>query len=117
MLILGAAIAFKTVVSLSHSAEILANWVLTISENPLFLLFLINILLFIVSMFLDAGPAIIILGPILGSIFINFGIDPIHFAIIMSVNLTVGLATLPMGPVLFVASSVSAEWSGTGRRL
>jgi len=75
----------------------------------LMLLFLINLLLFIVGMFLDAGPAIIILGPILGPIFINLGIDPVHFAIIMSVNLTVGLATPPMGLVLFVASSVSGE--------
>ncbi|MBD5771758.1 TRAP transporter large permease [Marinomonas colpomeniae] len=109
LLLVGSAIAFKTVVSLSHSAEILAEWVLTISENPLILLFLINILLFIVGMFLDAGPAIIILGPILGPIFISLGIDPVHFAIIMSVNLTVGLATPPMGLVLFVASSVSGE--------
>ncbi|CUB04277.1 TRAP transporter large permease [Marinomonas fungiae] len=109
LLLVGSAIAFKTVVSLSHSAEMLAGWVLTISENPLMLLFLINILLFIVGMFLDAGPAIIILGPILGPIFINLGIDPVHFAIIMSVNLTVGLATPPMGLVLFVASSVSGE--------
>jgi TRAP-type C4-dicarboxylate transport system permease large subunit len=60
-------------------------------------------------MFLDAGPAIIILGPILGPVFIDLGVDPIHFAIIMSVNLTVGLATPPMGLVLFVASSVSGE--------
>ncbi|MEL0636486.1 TRAP transporter large permease [Marinomonas sp. TI.3.20] len=109
LLLVGSAIAFKTVVSLSHSAEILANWVLTMSDNPLMLLFLINILLFVVGMFLDAGPAIIILGPILGPIFVNLGVDPIHFAIIMSVNLTVGLATPPMGLVLFVASSVSGE--------
>jgi TRAP-type C4-dicarboxylate transport system permease large subunit len=60
-------------------------------------------------MFLDAGPAIIILGPILGPIFVDLGIHPVHFAIIMSVNLTVGLATPPMGLVLFVASSVSGE--------
>ncbi len=107
LLLVGAAIAFKTVVSLSHSAEQLATWVLSISDNPLILLFLINILLFIIGMFLDAGPAIIILGPILAPVFINIGVDPIHFAIIMSVNLTVGLATPPMGLVLFVASSVS----------
>ena len=60
-------------------------------------------------MFLDAGPAIIILGPILGPIFTDLGVDSIHFAIIMSVNLTVGLATPPMGLVLFVASAVSKE--------
>ncbi len=109
LLLVGAAMAFKTVVSLSHVAEQLAEWIITLSDNPLLLLFLINILLFIVGMFLDAGPAIIILGPILGPIFINLGVDPIHFAIIMSVNLTVGLATPPMGLVLFVASSVSGE--------
>ena len=109
LLLVGAAIAFKTVVSLSHAAESLADLFLSVSENPLILLFMINILLFIVGMFLDAGPAIIILGPILAPVFISLGVDPVHFAIIMSVNLTVGLATPPMGLVLFVASSVSGE--------
>jgi tripartite ATP-independent transporter DctM subunit len=109
LLLVGAAMAFKTVVSLSHTPEILAEFVLSLSENPLVLLFLINLLLFVVGMFLDAGPAIIILGPILGPIFVEMRVDPIHFAIIMSVNLTVGLATPPMGLVLFVASSVSGE--------
>jgi len=109
LLLVGAAMAFKTVVSLSHLPETLAAFILSLSDNPLVLLFLINILLFIVGMFLDAGPAIIILGPILAPIFIALGVDPVHFAIIMSVNLTVGLATPPMGLVLFVASSVSGE--------
>jgi tripartite ATP-independent transporter DctM subunit len=109
LLLVGAALAFKTVVSLSRAPETMAGFVLGLSDNPLVLLFLINLLLFIVGMFLDAGPAIIILGPILGPIFVDLGVDPIHFAIIMSVNLTVGLATPPMGLVLFVASSVSGE--------
>ena len=109
LLLVGAAVAFKTVVSLSHAPEIMAEFILGLSSNPLMLLFLINILLFIVGMFLDAGPAIIILGPILGPIFVDIGVHPVHFAIIMSVNLTVGLATPPMGLVLFVASSVSGE--------
>jgi len=109
LLLVGAAMAFKTVVSLSHAPEQLAEFILGLSENPLILLFLINLLLFVVGMFLDAGPAIIILGPILGPIFVSLGVDPVHFAIIMSVNLTVGLATPPMGLVLFVASSVSGE--------
>ncbi len=109
LLLVGAAMAFKTVVSLSYAPQILADFILGLSENPLILLFLINILLFIVGMFLDAGPAIIILGPILGPIFVEMGVHPVHFAIIMSVNLTVGLATPPMGLVLFVASSVANE--------
>ena len=109
LLLVGAAVAFKTVVSLSHAPEILTDAILGLSDDPLILLLLINLLLFVVGMFLDAGPAIIILGPILGPIFTGLGIDPIHFAIIMSVNLTVGLATPPMGLVLFVASTVSGE--------
>ena len=109
LLLVGAAVAFKTVVSLSHAPEHLASAILDMSKDPLILLFLINILLFIVGMFLDAGPAIIILGPILAPIFVEIGVHPVHFAIIMSVNLTVGLATPPMGLVLFVASSVSGE--------
>lgn len=109
LLLVGAAMAFKTVVSLSYAPQILADYILSLSENPLILLFLINLLLFIVGMFLDAGPAIIILGPILGPIFVDLGVHPVHFAIIMSVNLTVGLATPPMGLVLFVASAVSGE--------
>ncbi len=109
LLLVGSAMAFKTVVSLSHAPEIMAEFILGLSQNPLLLLFLINLLLFVVGMFLDAGPAIIILGPILGPIFVDLGVDPVHFAIIMSVNLTVGLATPPMGLVLFVASSVSGE--------
>ncbi|MBC7156174.1 MAG: TRAP transporter large permease, partial [Rhodobacteraceae bacterium] len=109
LLLVGAAVAFKTVVSLAHAPEILADAILGLSQNPLILLFLINLLLFVVGMFLDAGPAIIILGPILGPIFVDLGVHPVHFAIIMSVNLTVGLATPPMGLVLFVASQVSGE--------
>jgi TRAP-type transport system large permease protein len=107
LLLVGAAMAFKTVVSLSHTPELMADFILSLSSNPLVLLFLINLLLFVVGMFLDAGPAIIILGPILGPIFVEMGVHPVHFAIIMSVNLTVGLATPPMGLVLFVTSSVA----------
>ena len=107
LLLVGAAMAFKTVASLSHTPELLAEIILGLSDNPLVLLFLINVLLFIVGMFLDAGPAIIILGPILGPIFLELGVDPVHFAIVMAVNLTVGLLTPPMGLVLFVTSSVS----------
>jgi TRAP-type C4-dicarboxylate transport system permease large subunit len=109
LLLVGAAVSFKTVVALSNAPVIMSDYILSLSENPLILLFLINILLFIVGMFLDAGPAIIILGPILGPIFVDLGVHPVHFAIIMSVNLTVGLATPPMGLVLFVASTVSGE--------
>ncbi|MES2551653.1 MAG: TRAP transporter large permease [Pseudomonadota bacterium] len=107
MLLVGAAMAFKTVAALAHTPELLASTLLSITENPLLLLLLVNLLLFVVGMFLDAGPAIIILGPILGPIFASMGVDPVHFAIVMVVNLTVGLLTPPMGLVLFATSAVS----------
>jgi tripartite ATP-independent transporter DctM subunit len=107
MLLVGAAMAFKTVAALAHTPELLASVLLGITENPLLLLLLVNILLFVVGMFLDAGPAIIILGPILAPIFVQLGVDPVHFAIVMVVNLTVGLLTPPMGLVLFATSAVS----------
>ncbi|MBM3604498.1 MAG: TRAP transporter large permease [Alphaproteobacteria bacterium] len=109
LLLVGAAMSFKTVVSLSHAPQMMADWILTLTANPLLLLLLINLLLFVVGMFLDAGPAIIILAPILGPVFTSMGVDSVHFAIIMCVNLTVGLATPPMGLVLFVAAAVSGE--------
>jgi TRAP-type transport system large permease protein len=73
------------------------------------LLLLVNVLLLVVGMFLDAGPAILILGPILGPMFTGLGVEPLHFAIIMCVNVTVGLATPPMGLVLFVAASLTDD--------
>ncbi len=107
LLLVGAAMAFKTVAALAHTPELLAGFFLGISENPLILLMMVNLLLFIVGMFLDAGPAIIILGPILAPIFTTMGVDPVHFAVVMTVNLTVGLLTPPMGLVLFATSAVS----------
>ena len=110
MMLVGAAVAFGWIVTISGTANHLANLVVGLSDNALLLLFLFNILLLIVGMFLDAGPAILILGPILKPIFVTqLGVDELHFAIIMCVNVTVGLATPPMGLVLFVASSISGE--------
>jgi tripartite ATP-independent transporter DctM subunit len=109
LLLVGAAVSFAWIVTVSGFAESLASLLTGVSRDVYLLLFLVNILLFVVGMFLDAGPAILILGPVLGPIFVDLGVDPLHFAIIMCVNVTVGLATPPMGLVLFVASSVSGE--------
>lgn len=109
LFLVGSAVAFSSVISLSGAPQKVAAIMLTLTEDPLLFLLLINLLLLVVGMFLDAGPAILILGPILGPIVTQFGIDPLHFAIVMCVNLTIGLATPPMGLVLFVASSVSGE--------
>ena len=109
LFLVGASTAFATLVSLTGTAPKAMEIMNSISQNPLVLLFLVNILLFFVGMFLDAGPAILILGPVLGPTFVALGVDPLHFAIIMCVNVTVGLATPPMGLVLFVAAGLSDE--------
>jgi len=107
LLVVGTATAFAWIATLSQVPVQMTDLIFSISDNPLLLLFLINVLLLVVGMFLDAGPAILILGPILAPTMVQLGIEPLHFAIIMCVNLTVGLATPPMGLILFVASSVS----------
>jgi tripartite ATP-independent transporter DctM subunit len=109
LLLVGAAVTFGWLVTMSGTAELMANWLVSLTDNPLILLLLLNLLLFVLGMFLDAGPAILILGPVLGPVFASLGVDPIHFAMIMCINLTVGLATPPMGLVLFVTASVANE--------
>lgn len=109
LLLVGAAVSFASVLALTGAPQRITTAFLSISENPLMLLFLVNVLLLVVGMFLDAGPAILILGPILGPIFIGLDVHPLHFAIIMCVNVTVGLATPPMGLILFVAAGLTDE--------
>jgi tripartite ATP-independent transporter DctM subunit len=109
LLLVGSAVTFAWIITVSGMADMLAAQIIGITDNVLLLLLIINLFLFAIGMFLDAGPAILILGPVLAPIFITLGIDPLHFSVIMCVNLTVGLATPPMGLVLFVAASVSGE--------
>ncbi|HBS34233.1 MAG TPA: C4-dicarboxylate ABC transporter permease [Parvularcula sp.] len=109
LLLVGAAVSFAWIVTVSGLAESLAALLTGLTTDVYLLLLLVNLLLFIVGMFLDAGPAILILGPVLGPMFVALGVEPLHFAVVMCVNVTVGLATPPMGLVLFVASSVSGE--------
>jgi tripartite ATP-independent transporter DctM subunit len=109
LLLVGSAVTFAWIITVSGMADTLASEIMGITDNVLLLLLIINLFLFAIGMFLDAGPAILILGPVLAPIFISLGIDPLHFAVIMCVNLTVGLATPPMGLVLFVAAAVSGE--------
>lgn len=109
LLLVGAAVTFAWIITVSGMAEIIAAKMTALTDNVYLLLLLVNLFLFVVGMFLDAGPAILILGPVLAPIFLDMGIHPLHFAVVMCVNVTVGLATPPMGLVLFVAASVSGE--------
>ncbi|MDJ0749319.1 MAG: TRAP transporter large permease [Woeseiaceae bacterium] len=109
LLLVGASVVFAWIITVSGLAGLVATGMMQASDSVYILLFLANLFLFIVGMFLDAGPAVLILGPVLGPLFVAMGVDPIHFAVVMCVNVTVGLATPPMGLVLFVAASVSRE--------
>ncbi len=107
LFLVGAAVSFAWMVTVSGLADQALATISGLTDNKLLLLLLLNLFLFAVGMFLDAGPALMILGPILAPIFVGMGVHPLHFAIVMCVNLTIGLATPPMGLILFVAASVS----------
>lgn len=107
LFVVGTATVFSGIVAISGLPGKLGDFVFSITDNIYLLLFLVNVLMLIVGMFLDASPAILILGPILAPTMMSLGVHPLHFAIIMCVNLTVGLATPPLGLILFVASSLT----------
>ena len=107
LLVVGAATLFGWIASLSGVPGAATKLLLSISDDPYVMLLVINLLLLVVGMFFDAGPAILILGPLIGPTMLQLGVEPLHLAIIMCVNLTVGLATPPVGLVLFVASTLT----------
>jgi tripartite ATP-independent transporter DctM subunit len=109
LLVVGTAMIFSWVAGLSGVTTKVGEYLFSLSSNPYVLLLLVNILLLITGCFLDAGPAILILGPILGPTLAQLGVDPLHFALVMCVNLSLGLATPPMGLLLFVVSAMSRE--------
>ena len=84
----------------------IASALLSVSENPLLLLLLINVILLIVGAFLDITPAILIFTPILLPVATALGISPEHFGMILILNLSIGLCTPPVGTVLFVGAAV-----------
>lgn len=107
LFILSAAVAFSRVITLLQIPQLAGTFILSNFDSKFSILLIINILLLLVGMVMDTSPAILILTPILIPITTSIGIDPIHFGIIMVVNLAVGFVTPPIGINLFVASSLS----------
>lgn len=107
LFILAAAIAFSRVLTLMQVPQEVSGWILTHFTNPVILLLVINGFLLLVGMVMDTTPAILILTPILLPIVEAVGMDPIHFGIVMVVNLAIGFVTPPIGVNLFVAGSLS----------
>lgn len=98
---------FGWILTLEGIPQAIAGWFTSISSTPVIFLLLINIMLFIIGMFFDGGAAIIILAPILVPIAAQLGIDPVHFGIVMIVNLAMGMITPPVGVNLFVVCQIA----------
>jgi len=107
LLIISAASVFGWVLTANRIPELISQVFVSISDNPLVFLLLINLLLLLVGMFLETGAAITVLAPILTPVALKMGIDPIHFGIVMIVNLAVGMTTPPVGVNLFVACQIA----------
>jgi tripartite ATP-independent transporter DctM subunit len=97
---------FGQMIAHEQVALTVADFFLSISDNPILLLFLINALLIFLGMFIESLALLILLVPILVPVIVNAGIDPVHFGIIVILNLMIGILTPPMGMALFVVSRV-----------
>lgn len=106
MLIIVGANIFGSYLSYERIPHTLSTIILGISDNPYIFLLLINVFLLIVGMFVEGGPAIIIIAPLLLPILKVLGIDLVHFGIIMTLNLAIGGITPPFGSMMFIVSSL-----------
>lgn len=95
------------IMAFTNIPNTLSAALLGITSNPIVLVLLMNLLLMIVGTFMDMTPAILIFTPILLPIATNFGMNPVHFGIMMVFNLSLGLITPPVGSILFVGTKVA----------
>jgi tripartite ATP-independent transporter DctM subunit len=107
LLIVGAASLFGWVLTTTRLTEYAAEWLLSYTTNRYVILLLINILLLIVGCFLEPIASISILVPVLMPVITKIGIDPVHFGVMMTLNLMIGLLHPPLGMVLFVLARIS----------
>ena len=109
MVIIGCATAFTRILTIEKIPDTITTGILNFSDNMIVILLLINLLLLVVGCFMDTTPAMMVLSPILLPIAMQFGVDPIHFGLIMVVNLAIGFITPPLGINLFVAARVGRQ--------
>ena len=106
-IILSSAAILGWILTNEQIPQLVGSMILNITENKFLVLLLINVFLLILGMFMDMTAALIILGPILHPLAVELGVHPLHFGIIMIVNLNIALMTPPLGACLFVASGIS----------
>ena len=105
--LLGYSTVFSTFMTFEKVPQAISTFLMNVSDNPMVILLVINVILLIMGCFLDTVPAIIVMAPMLLPTIIHFGISPVHFGVIMAVNLSFGLCTPPYGCNLFVGAAVA----------
>jgi len=106
LLVIGTAASFGWLMAFMQVQQYLVAAIGAVSENPIIVLLLINIVLLVLGTFMDMAPMVIIATPVLLPVVKTFGIDPVHFGVIMILNAGIGLNTPPVGTVLFVGCAV-----------
>jgi tripartite ATP-independent transporter DctM subunit len=106
MILIGFASAFAYMMTLMQIPARVTSFFLTLSDNRYVILLLINLMLLVLGMFMDMAPLILICTPILLPVIRSIGVDPVHFGIIMMLNLGIGLVTPPVGTTLFVGCAI-----------
>ena len=106
-LIISCAQAFAYLLTIAHVPDIIANAISTVSKNPYFFLLLANIFFLFLGCIMEPGAAIIISVPVFSPLGSNFGIDPLHFAIVITINISIGCITPPIGTSLYAVASVA----------
>ena len=107
LFLVGSSMGLSWVMSYANIPQSVSEGLLSLSSNPFIILLVINLILLFVGVFMDMTPAVLIFTPIFLPVVIELGMSPIHFGIIMVMNLSVGLCTPPVGSVLFIGCSVA----------
>lgn len=107
MLLIGTSMGMSWVISYENIPQNVSASLISVSANPIVILLIINFILLAVGTFMDMTPAVLIFTPIFLPVAIKLGVNPIHFGIIMVLNLCIGLCTPPVGSVLFVGCGIS----------
>jgi len=107
MLIIGTANIFAWLIANANVPTLLGNWIRHVSTDPIVFLLLVNVIFLIIGMFLETIAAILIVVPVVMPIALDYGIHPVHFALVVVFNCAIGTVTPPYGISLFVASSVA----------
>jgi tripartite ATP-independent transporter DctM subunit len=107
MLIIAASTTFGWVLAVEQFPDLVVGWLLKLTASPALVLALLMVFLLFIGCFIDVLPAAIILIPVLDPIAAKYGFDPIHFAVLMCITLTVGLITPPVGVVLYITTNLA----------